>query len=137
MTCERTRHGQPAHRAQRLPLQGSQHGDLRKSGLDIWILGCVLIPTQACGLFRRQGAEAVDRKRKDDGGLPVARDLRSGRSTTDGGEGNQPKVASIRLTLRVENSNKFMRSKKRAREDIERYCLEEYEAERLRMASTC
>jgi DNA invertase Pin-like site-specific DNA recombinase len=41
------------------------------------------------------------------------------------------KVATIRLTLRIENNSKFVRGKKRAREDIERYCLQEYEAERL------
>ncbi|MEX3614017.1 MAG: recombinase family protein, partial [Burkholderia gladioli] len=43
---------------------------------------------------------------------------------------DQPKVATILLTLRIENNSKFVRGKKRARENIERYCLEEYEAER-------
>jgi DNA invertase Pin-like site-specific DNA recombinase len=41
------------------------------------------------------------------------------------------KVATIRLHLRVENNNKFVRGKKRAREDIERFCLEEYGAKQL------
>jgi len=40
-------------------------------------------------------------------------------------------VATIRLTLRIGNNNKFMRGKKRAREDVECCCLEEYEAQRL------
>lgn len=44
------------------------------------------------------------------------------------GEADPPKVATIRLTLRIENNNKFVRGKKRAREDIERYCLAEYGA---------
>lgn len=56
---------------------------------------------------------------------------RSSPKTTEGGETDSPKVATIRLTLRIENNSKFVRGKKRAREEIERYCLEEYEAERL------
>lgn len=47
------------------------------------------------------------------------------------GEGDPPKVATIRLKLRVENNSKFVRGKKRAREDIERYCLAEYGGQRL------
>jgi len=39
-----------------------------------------------------------------------------------------PKVATIRLTLRIENNSKFVRGKKRARENIECWCLEEYGA---------
>jgi DNA invertase Pin-like site-specific DNA recombinase len=56
---------------------------------------------------------------------------RSSPPTTEGGEGDPPKIATIRLTLRVENNSKFVRAKKRARENIERYCLEGYEAERV------
>lgn len=47
------------------------------------------------------------------------------------GDADPPKVATIRLTLRVENNNKFVRGKKRACEDIERYCLAKYDARRL------
>ena len=56
---------------------------------------------------------------------------RSSPSTAEDDEGDSSQVATIRLRLRIENNNKFVRGKKRAREDIERYCLEEYEAERL------
>lgn len=56
---------------------------------------------------------------------------RSSPPTAEGGDDDPPKVATIRLTLRVENNSKFVRGKKRARENIERYCLQEYEAERL------
>jgi DNA invertase Pin-like site-specific DNA recombinase len=56
---------------------------------------------------------------------------RSNPSTAEGGEDDPPKVATIRLTLRIENNSKFVRGKKHARDDIERYCLEEYEAQRL------
>ncbi|MFN7571522.1 MAG: recombinase family protein [Betaproteobacteria bacterium] len=56
---------------------------------------------------------------------------RSSPSTAEGGADDPPKVATIRLTLRIENNSKFVRGKKRAREGIERYCLEEYEAQRL------
>lgn len=41
------------------------------------------------------------------------------------------KIATIRLTLRIENNSQFVRGKKRAREHIERYCLEEYAAKPL------
>jgi DNA invertase Pin-like site-specific DNA recombinase len=41
------------------------------------------------------------------------------------------KVATIVLRLRVENNNSFVRGKKRARENIERWCLSEYDARRL------
>ena len=51
--------------------------------------------------------------------------------STSAGEADPPKVATIRLTLRIENNSKFVRGKKRAREDIERYCLSEYDGQRL------
>lgn len=38
------------------------------------------------------------------------------------------KVATILLSLRVENNSKFVRGKKRAKENIERHCLQEYGA---------
>ncbi|MHB8165655.1 MAG: recombinase family protein [Sulfuricella sp.] len=41
------------------------------------------------------------------------------------------RTTTIILTLRIENNNKFVRGKKRARENIERYCLEEYKAKRM------
>jgi DNA invertase Pin-like site-specific DNA recombinase len=41
------------------------------------------------------------------------------------------RVATIRLTLRIENNNKFVRGKKRALENVERYCLEAFDAKRL------
>ncbi len=53
------------------------------------------------------------------------------RSSAGAGEADPPKVATIRLTLRIENNSKFVRGKKRAREDIERYCLSEYDGQRL------
>lgn len=56
---------------------------------------------------------------------------RSVASTADRIGNEPPKVATIRLTLRIENNNKFVRGKKRAQEDIERYCLEKYDAQRL------
>lgn len=37
-----------------------------------------------------------------------------------------PKIATIRLTLRIENNSKFVRGKKRVRESVERYCLAQY-----------
>lgn len=46
-------------------------------------------------------------------------------------ETDPPKLATIRLTLRIENNSKFVRGKKRAREDVERYCLAEYDGKRL------
>lgn len=51
--------------------------------------------------------------------------------STGAGEADPPKLATIRLTLRIENNSKFVRGKKRSREDIERYCLAEYDAKRL------
>jgi DNA invertase Pin-like site-specific DNA recombinase len=44
--------------------------------------------------------------------------------------GGDAKAATILLFLRIENNSKFVRGKKRATEDIERYCLEEYNAKR-------
>jgi hypothetical protein len=41
------------------------------------------------------------------------------------------KAAKILLSLCIENSNKFVRGNKRATEDIERHCLEEFNARRL------
>jgi len=41
-----------------------------------------------------------------------------------------PKVATILLTLRIENNSKFVRGKKRTVEHIESFYLEEYEAKR-------
>lgn len=46
-------------------------------------------------------------------------------ASTGAGEAEPPKLATIRLTLRIENNSKFVRGKKRAREDVERYCLAE------------
>lgn len=56
---------------------------------------------------------------------------KAGPSEDGSADAGTPMVATIRLTLRIENNNKFVRGKKRAREDVERYCLEEYEAQRL------
>jgi hypothetical protein len=52
---------------------------------------------------------------------------RPGQPATGGGDA---KAATIFLSLRIENNSKFVRGKKRATEDIERYCLEEYNAKR-------
>ena len=41
---------------------------------------------------------------------------------------NQPKIAPILLTLRIENNSKFVRGKKRTIEHIERFYLEQYNA---------
>ena len=40
-------------------------------------------------------------------------------------------VAEITLRLTIENNSQFVRGKKRARENIERYCLDQYHATRL------
>jgi hypothetical protein len=42
-----------------------------------------------------------------------------------------PKAATILLSLRTKNISKFVCGEKRATEDIERYCLEEFNARRL------
>ena len=52
-------------------------------------------------------------------------------ASTGAAEADPPKLATIRLTLRIENNSKFVRGKKRSREDIERYCLAEYDGKRL------
>ncbi|MCL2875254.1 MAG: recombinase family protein [Betaproteobacteria bacterium] len=43
-------------------------------------------------------------------------------------DGNAPKIATILLTLRIQNNNKFVRGKKRTIEHIESFYLEEYDA---------
>ena len=43
-----------------------------------------------------------------------------------------PKVMRVELYLRVENNSKFVRGRKRAREDIERYVLSFYNARKRR-----
>jgi DNA invertase Pin-like site-specific DNA recombinase len=43
---------------------------------------------------------------------------------------NEPKVATILLTLRIENNSKFVRGKKRTLEHIESFYLDEYDAKR-------
>jgi DNA invertase Pin-like site-specific DNA recombinase len=43
---------------------------------------------------------------------------------------NTTKVATILLSLRIENNSKFVRGKKRATEDTEHYCLEQYNVKR-------
>ena len=48
-----------------------------------------------------------------------------------GDGGGATGTATIILTLRIENNNKFVRGKKRATENIERYCLEKYSANRM------
>lgn len=54
---------------------------------------------------------------------------RPGQPVGDGGDATR--TATIILTLRIENNNKFVRGKKRARENIERYCLDKYSAKRM------
>jgi hypothetical protein len=44
--------------------------------------------------------------------------------------GDDVKAATILLSLRIENYSKFVRGKKRATEDIERYRLGKYDAKR-------
>jgi predicted transcriptional regulator len=41
------------------------------------------------------------------------------------------RVATITLRLAVENNSKFVRGRKRAKENIERYCLEPFDVKRL------
>lgn len=40
-------------------------------------------------------------------------------------------IATITLQLNIENNSQFVRGKKRARENIERYCLSDYDSTRL------
>jgi len=47
-----------------------------------------------------------------------------------GDGGGATRTSTIILTLRIENNNKFVRGKKRTMENIERFCLEEYSAQR-------
>lgn len=47
------------------------------------------------------------------------------------GEGDAERVATVVLRLAVENNSKFVDGRKRARENIERYCLEPYGMKRL------
>jgi hypothetical protein len=49
----------------------------------------------------------------------------------ENGNVKQPKIATILLTLRIENNSKFVRGKKRAIEHIESLYLEDYDAKRL------
>lgn len=51
---------------------------------------------------------------------------RPSQSVDDSGDAAQ--TAMVILTLRIENNNKFVRGKKRAIENIERYCLGNYSA---------
>jgi DNA invertase Pin-like site-specific DNA recombinase len=48
-----------------------------------------------------------------------------------GGDADAARTAKIVLTLRIENNSKFVRGKKRTIENIERYCLGSYSAERM------
>jgi hypothetical protein len=49
----------------------------------------------------------------------------------EGGFAPKKNLLCATLWLRVENNNKFIRRKKRVREAIERYCLNQYDAKRL------
>jgi hypothetical protein len=51
-------------------------------------------------------------------------------SQSVGDGGGAIHTTTIILTLRIENNNKFVRGKKRTMENIERFCLEEYSAQR-------
>jgi DNA invertase Pin-like site-specific DNA recombinase len=48
----------------------------------------------------------------------------------EGGNANPPKVATILLSLRIENNSKFVRGKKRTIEHVESLYLEDYDARR-------
>lgn len=54
----------------------------------------------------------------------------SSESAAEDGNEDPPKIATIRLTLRIENNSKFVRGKKRTIEHVERFCLDQYEAKR-------
>ena len=54
----------------------------------------------------------------------------SGTSPIEDGNIDQPKVATILLTLRIENNSKFVRGKKRTIDHIENFCIAEFAAER-------
>lgn len=51
-------------------------------------------------------------------------------SQSVGDGGGAIRTTTIILTPRIENNNKFVRGKKRTMENIERFCLEEYSAQR-------
>ena len=55
---------------------------------------------------------------------------RSNPPSTASAKADAPKVATVLLTLRIENNNKFVRGKKRTIEHIERFYLEEFDATR-------
>ncbi|MDA8095162.1 MAG: resolvase-like protein [Betaproteobacteria bacterium] len=55
---------------------------------------------------------------------------KSNAQVAKGANVDQPKVATILLTLRIENNSKFVRGKKRTIENVERLYLEEYDAKR-------
>ncbi|QLJ63750.1 recombinase family protein (plasmid) [Serratia marcescens] len=55
----------------------------------------------------------------------------SNASAVEDGGIEQPKVATIVLTLRIENNSKFVRGKKRTIEHVESFYLDEYETRRL------
>jgi len=61
---------------------------------------------------------------------PYRKPSRSDASTATG-ENDQPKIATIWLSMRVENNSKFVRGKKRALADIEQYCLARYDSKEL------
>lgn len=48
----------------------------------------------------------------------------------EGGNAGQPKVATIVLTLRIQNNSKFVRGRKRTIDHIESFYLEDYDAKR-------
>ena len=54
----------------------------------------------------------------------------SGAFTSESGNADLPKIATILLTLRIENNSKFVRGKKRTIEHVENLYLEEYNAKR-------
>ena len=51
-------------------------------------------------------------------------------SEVTGGNEEPPKVATILLTLRIENNSKFVRGKKRTIEHVESFYLDQYDATR-------
>ena len=51
--------------------------------------------------------------------------------TASPAEPSVERVATVTLRLAVENNSKFVRGRKRAKENIERYCLEPYGMKQL------
>jgi len=49
---------------------------------------------------------------------------------SESGNADQPKIATILLTLRIESNSKFVRGKKRTIEHVESFYLEEYDPRR-------